>query len=210
MAPITWLHLSDLHSCNPRTGWDAARVEEALVRDLAELREKHGLEPNLLFFTGDAAFGKIGSEPEETVAGQLVVFGELLEKIRQAIDEDFPWENVFLVPGNHDVDREEADPTQLSWFDDTAKLRDVKEMIRQGKRSWRNVMARLADYRGFLESHPGLRHLLQDPERLIYATHRQVGEHRVGVAGLNSAWSCCRSGEKERPKRSLASSCIPS
>lgn len=26
MPTITWLHLSDLHACNPKHGWDADRV----------------------------------------------------------------------------------------------------------------------------------------------------------------------------------------
>jgi hypothetical protein len=34
---LTWLHLSDLHACPQRTGWDADRVLRSLARDLKEL-----------------------------------------------------------------------------------------------------------------------------------------------------------------------------
>ena len=41
-------------------------------------------------------------------------------------------------------------------------------------------------------------HLLEDPERLIYATVRTVRGVRIGVAGFNTAWSCCRDKERGR------------
>ena len=59
---VTWLHLSDLHSCKIKTGWDADRVLAALQTDLQLMRERHGVKPDLIFFTGDAAYGQIGSD----------------------------------------------------------------------------------------------------------------------------------------------------
>jgi hypothetical protein len=57
---LSWLHLSDLHACNPRTGWDARRVLSTLLADLkAGFAEVGGaktripFQPDLLFFTGD-------------------------------------------------------------------------------------------------------------------------------------------------------------
>jgi len=49
---VTWLHLSDLHICQPKTGWDAARVLEKLRDDLLHMQQAHGLQPDLIFFTG--------------------------------------------------------------------------------------------------------------------------------------------------------------
>ncbi len=37
---ITWLHLSDLHACPPRSGWDARRITSTLCDDLVRLREE--------------------------------------------------------------------------------------------------------------------------------------------------------------------------
>lgn len=72
MAPsITWLHLSDLHACDPRTGWDAGEVLADLEKDLARLREAHELAPDLIFFTGDAGFGHLGTGEGESLAEQL-------------------------------------------------------------------------------------------------------------------------------------------
>ena len=59
---LTWLHLSDLHACDPNTGWDAKRVTDTLLADLKRMQKDHGLRPDLIFFTGDAAFGHLGNE----------------------------------------------------------------------------------------------------------------------------------------------------
>lgn len=55
-------------------------------------------------------------------------------------------------------------------------------------------MHRLDDYGAFLAS--GFDHLLDDEPRLIYGIIRQIRDIKVGVAGINSAWSCARNGEK--------------
>ncbi|MGH8499801.1 MAG: hypothetical protein ACRERV_13500 [Methylococcales bacterium] len=56
---IVWLRLSDLHACQAKTGWDAHRVLDRLIPDRKVMEKRHGLSPNLIFFTGDAAFGNI-------------------------------------------------------------------------------------------------------------------------------------------------------
>jgi hypothetical protein len=94
MPSITWLHLSDFHACTPRSGWDAARVTETLVSDLEELQAKEGLRPDLIFSTGDAAFGEIGTEPGETVAGQLEFFAEFLDEVRAVFVPDVALETL--------------------------------------------------------------------------------------------------------------------
>ena len=198
MSTITWLHLSDLHACRPRTGWDAARVQETLIADLEHLQHEHDLAPDLIFFTGDAAFGEIGSDPEETLRGQLEVFAAFLEEVRKTIDPAFPWESVFLVPGNHDVNRNFVDEAQTEWLDRRNSLDEGVEIIRHGSANvtWRRLMERLEDYRDFLDYHGRLAHLLPDRERLIYGVKRRISGLSVGIAGFNSAWSCGRDGER--------------
>ena len=197
---ISWLHLSDLHACNPRHGWDAGRVTETLVEDLRRWQSEEGLRPDLLLFTGDAAFGQIGSEPEKTVAGQLEEFARFLEAARTTFEPEIPLENVFLVPGNHDVNRTYVSEFETEWLDSRAEKGEpekVTALIHEGGLAWSRFMERLADYRAFLESY-GLSHLLTDSERLIYSTIREVKGYRIGIAGFNSAWSSCRDGERGR------------
>ena len=60
---LTWLHLSDLHICSARDGWDSIGVLDRLIEDLKVFSRQYAVEPDLLFFTGDAAFGEIAKAP---------------------------------------------------------------------------------------------------------------------------------------------------
>jgi hypothetical protein len=37
---LNWLHLSDLHDCKPKTGWDTKRVTDSLCKDLRKMQEE--------------------------------------------------------------------------------------------------------------------------------------------------------------------------
>ena len=110
-------------------------------------------------------------------------------------------ENLFIVPGNHDVNRENVASAITDWLEGCAKkpgligLHEIQEMLRKRDRNWQLCMERLQDYHAFLMG-AGLIHLLQDNDRLIYGVVREVRGTTVGVAGLNSAWSCVRDSEK--------------
>ena len=194
MGSLTWLHLSDLHACRPRTGWDAVRITETLVRDLAGLQRDHGLRPDLVFFTGDAAFGHLGAEPGASIEEQLRVAGAFLSDVRGAFQPAVPLADLFLVPGNHDVDRREVLESQTEWLD-RQPLDRVERLIREGGREWQSLMRRLGPYLAFLQGHD-LGHLLGDPQRALWSTVREIRGLRVGLAGFNSAWSCGRDGER--------------
>jgi formylglycine-generating enzyme required for sulfatase activity len=60
-------------------------------------------------------------------------------------------------------------------------------------------MQRFGPYLNFLHSQD-LDHLLDDPQRALWATVREIHGLRVGLAGFNSAWSCGRGRDSERGK----------
>ena len=200
MAPtsaksITWLHLSDVHLCKPRTGWDVHRVLRPLLADLRRMQSEHGLCPDLIFFSGDLAFGNIGTGPDESIAEQFDDGHQWLESVRQAFVPAVPQQNVFVVPGNHDVNRRECPVSVTSWLDGIDNVNKITGLIQTTPLDWKHIMLRLADYAGFLTRH-GYQHLLGDPERLIYSQIREISGVTIGIAGLNSAWSCSRDNEK--------------
>ncbi len=195
MASLSWLHLSDLHACTPKFSWDAERVTDTLVEDLRRLQAEHGLRPDLLFFTGDAAFGEIGTEPEETIRGQFDRFAAFLGSVRGAFEPEIALENVFLVPGNHDVNRNLVDRPYTFWLDQQQNLESVVGVVKDGGFEWQRLVERLRAYRSFLERHK-LDHLLDDRKRLIWSTKRKVAGLSVGVAGFNTAWTCGRDAER--------------
>ncbi len=196
MAPsITWLHLSDLHACNPRTGWDASDVLADLEQDLGRLREAHALAPDLIFFTGDAGFGHLGAGGGEGLGDQLEEAEGFFCRLREISGVDR--ERFFLVPGNHDVHRGQVNPSDTGWLD--ARIGpsdgDVVALLKEGGTQWRSIAGRLGEYRAFLERH-GYHHLLDDPRRLLYTSVREIRGLKLGIAGFNTAWSCCRDGER--------------
>ncbi len=93
--PIRFLHVSDLH-LRPQLvkRYDQDRVLRGLV-ELLE-RDRASFPLDLIFVTGDLANA---GRPEEYA---LVV--ELLRKLMEVTG--VPVEHVFVVPGNHDVDRD--------------------------------------------------------------------------------------------------------
>lgn len=192
---IVWLHLSDLHLCEPKTGWDSYKVLKTLRKDLVHMQDQYGLRPDLMFFTGDAAYGQIGTRPGESLTDQFKDVERFLSGVRTAFRPEVEKANVFLVPGNHDIDRGRTGKDQTYWLDQQTQLDEITEMIRTGNVQWQRYMDRLTAYVGFLRDN-GYNHLLDDPQRLIYAVVREVSGLRVGIGGLNSAWSCCRDKEK--------------
>ena len=196
---ITWLHLSDLHANSPRSGWDSRQVTRSLVDDLRRLQSDEGLRPDLILFTGDLAWGRTGGETDRTLEEQFEEGHAFLEAARSVFDPAIPQDNVFLVPGNHDIDRSQVTPQLTDWLDSKtgAKAASVNEMIRKGAREWRAYFDRLVPFGKFLADR-GYSHLLTDPLRLTYAVTRHAGGRSIGIAGFNSAWSCSRDGEEGR------------
>jgi predicted MPP superfamily phosphohydrolase len=200
MNTITWLHLSDLHASPTRTGWDANRVIKSLVDDLKQLHRDYKLRPDLIFFTGDAAFGQLGESPGNSLQDQYKIVQQFLDEVREAFRPALKPRDIYLVPGNHDVNRDDIDETQTAWLRDPKRtLDEILAMMQAGKTQWRRFMERLEDYELFLTTN-GYSHLLtEDKNLLIYADEREIAGLRIGIAGLNSAWSCY-GGEQDKGK----------
>ena len=196
---VTWLHLSDLHFCEPKTGWDADEVIDSLVKDLKSMEKDHGLMPDLLFFTGDLAAGNYKEKKGWNLKDQYEGVNSFLESVLSAFKHPVPKENVFLVPGNHDVDRDEVSTATTDYLDRLESEEKLTEMIQKGKRDWKDCIRRLHVFQEFLEGH-GYKHLVTDPARLVYAITRSINGVDVGIGGLNSAWSCCRDSREEKAK----------
>ena len=166
-----------------------------MVDDLRTLELDHGLRPDFIFFTGDAAFGQIGSGTGESLVEQFAEAEQFFVRIRTAFSPALDRSSMFLVPGNHDIDRGAVLPALTDWLDRQTDLDPIIRQIQSNDRQWRTYMDRLDPYRAFLCTH-GYDHLLADPDRLIYAVQREVHGKRIGIAGFNSVWSCGRNQEK--------------
>jgi 3',5'-cyclic AMP phosphodiesterase CpdA len=105
MSEITILHLSDIHFRNKKSKKEKDNENKLVQQDvrqkLIDTASSHLKEhnaPDFVVVTGDIAFS--GKKPEYDEAL------ELFEKLKNIL----PAETEFLVvPGNHDVDRDEVD-----------------------------------------------------------------------------------------------------
>src|ERR1022692_2505302 len=94
---LQFLHISDLHAKGPgeKEPWRRRRVlGDAWLRNLETLLAEEG-RIDFVFFTGDAAQS---GKPEE-YAEVTDFLGALLAEL------DLKADRLFVVPGNHDIDR---------------------------------------------------------------------------------------------------------
>lgn len=84
-----WLHVSDIH-LNKR-GVETRRIRTKLLEFLKE----NNIECDYVFFTGDLRFAPYGAFADDT--------HKFLDDLCEAVNVSI--ENLFIVPGNHDVNR---------------------------------------------------------------------------------------------------------
>jgi predicted phosphodiesterase len=94
--PFKWLHISDLHFKSGEN-YDQDVVTRAFINSLPNLLSRYG-PIDAIFVTGDVAYS--GKEDEYDIAD--VFFQRIIETTGVSR------ENIFIVPGNHDVQRSEV------------------------------------------------------------------------------------------------------
>jgi len=135
MKTLTWLHISDIHSCPAHTGWEASLILDKLKEDLNKLRADHGLVPDIIFVTGDIMFGaktECGEISEQYDAAQSFLMG--LREMSGVNAED-----IFLVPGNHDVNIDEMLESQTDWLA-KQELTQIEDMLHHENKEWRGIV----------------------------------------------------------------------
>lgn len=191
------LHISDLHERGPRETERARRYrvlgDKTWSENLSRLLEDGPID--LVCFTGDAAdWGKA-----EEYAQAAPFFRALLQRL------NLPKERLFVVPGNHDIDRSVEPAAWAALRTALARASDhpaVSRWLQTGEpppgidAAWRDaVLARQRAWRQWVERDLDRPDLL--PER---SAHRALGYRAtltlphlsapVHVIGLDTAWLC--------------------
>jgi len=121
---FSWLHLSDIHFLhgNEKAHIDQELILNAIIKDINNVKQDSNLGiplPIALFVTGDIAFsGNVSHSNEYEKAGVWI------NKIKDEIC--IKDENIYLVPGNHDVQR------NIDKNDDVISM--LMELLRSKKR----------------------------------------------------------------------------
>ncbi len=194
IGKLRWLHLSDIHFWR-KNDWkdDAARRK---LLDLLKTRFKDGSlpTPDLVFCTGDIAQGE--TRPDELALqyqSAQSFFAEVLEVCGLAKDR------LFVVPGNHDVNRRKVSPKFQKGLLD-AGLAEIEADWADANDDYQRAMERMAEYGQFVEtylSHQAAAAMDKHP-RHCYAKVITINQLRVGIGGFNSAWTCYDDKDQNR------------
>ena len=172
---ITWLHLSDFH-LQASLGWSQDIVLDTLLKDI---RARYGGErtPDLLFITGDIAFS--GRSEEYARAEEFI--GEL--RTATSVSQ----ERLFVVPGNHDIDRDiEEDAFQGVKAALQNEVEVDKFFASEGRR--KTLFRREEAFRTFVNTVARPDNGGYSSTSFAHSKQIAVGPISVGVLLLDSAW----------------------
>ena len=190
---VRWLHISDIHF-SPKTSWRDDRPRNELLSYLVEeFKASRLIRPDFIFCTGDIAFGEMKGAPLADQYNEAKKFFDQLRVVCGAKDSPLPIENLFVVPGNHDIDRNLIDSDAQSALNKKAEasrdfVAEINARVHEKSLPFRNSMSRLGAYDDFVKRY--LPHQYDTEGRCIYSAIRIVRGVKVGIAGFNSAWSC--------------------
>lgn len=175
MRPVHWLHISDLHLHETQSEPQNA-VLTALLSNIKR-RKDENRDVDFVLVTGDLAFS--GQESEYELVGAF--FQDLATAI------GISHEQIFCVPGNHDIDRNR----QEMCFDGTRRrLQNQSEVYSflSNVEERNTLLLRQESFRRFQNqffvSQP--REMTNDD--LGYVSIIDVDEIRIAIIGLNTAW----------------------
>jgi len=170
---LQWIHLSDLH-VNIEDQFDRGVVLSSLWKDIENLVAE-GHQPDFIAFTGDVAYH---GRPDEYVLAERDFFYPLLKVANLGKDR------LFLVPGNHDVDRNTVQ--LLNNPMPSAQDKDAIYQLVQNANQRDLLLSPLKNYASFVRSY-GV--TFPDMNPLFgYRTDIAIRGFPVTIVGLNSTW----------------------
>ncbi len=169
MGNIRWLHLSDFH-----VGKDKYGERQLFKYILKHVGQKE--PPNFVFITGDITNAGTKAQYDEFAL-------EFLMPLEKKAGDNC---KIFVVPGNHDVDRsqqkfvsrEAIQQKSLEFFDPTSiGLNERKEILPRFSAYGEQYFSKVNGKDSWLDSSEGC---------FVYSS--TVKSIQIGVLGLNTAW----------------------
>jgi len=162
---IRWLHLSDFH-----VGKDNYGQSQLFKYILSHVKEK--LKPDFVFITGDIA-----------QSGQSDQYDKFGEEFFIPLEVDLGQNcKIFIVPGNHDVDRNKVRFVSRNIIRDRSQY--FFDPMPTGRRERAEILSRFDAYQNHVLSSNDW---LASPEAHFVHTATVKG-CKFGILGLNTAW----------------------
>jgi tetratricopeptide (TPR) repeat protein/predicted phosphodiesterase len=181
MTGLAWLHLSDWHQKGSE--FDRQVVFSALLKDI---RDRTKINPelekiNFVVFSGDVAFS---GKPEEYQAAKEQFFQPILNEL------GLKPKQLFIVPGNHDLDRDEFRLLPRELTKPLVSERDVQKWLTDDRGRSR-LLEPFQAFASFVREYTG-----QEPPDYVNVRRIKIGKKEIALLGLNSAWICGRNNAK--------------
>jgi predicted phosphodiesterase len=175
---VNWWQFSDIHwPENPQP--ERLRFTKELLDECADrLIQKHG-RPSFVVITGDLAYSGKPDEYESLYKNFIEPLKALLAR-----DTDTPRVPILTVPGNHDLNRNEAQLLQPERVLALSSPQAIDEFLAD-RRTLRAYLTPFSDYSEFVRQY--LDEEAADP--LSWSTSIQTDGRRVVVTGVNSSWA---------------------
>lgn len=177
MSTFQILHISDLH-INKEDDFNRNVVLNPLIERIEKDR-KLDFNPEIVVVTGDIAYKGKSSGYAEAKKFLDILLSALSLKDGQ----------LFIVPGNHDVDRRKLSKGLVPRYSEMEDLNDDigNEELRE------DLFKGLENYFWFVEEH--YKHLKSEHPKLVPFVEAYPAKCRkkIGLVGLNSAWMCRKS-----------------
>lgn len=189
---LTWLHISDFHF-HPNLDWRNGPVQNSLISHLKTVFSDSTPRPDFVFCTGDIAYGETGSAPLSDQYKQATEFFDALCAVCGEDGTPLPKQRLFVVPGNHDVNRSAYREGTKSLIKERWATRgnadEVNRHFLENTRDFKDAIEGLGEYAQFIAEY--LPHQQDSAGRHCYTTIiEKINGLSVGIAGFNSAWTC--------------------
>ena len=196
MSTFSWLHISDLHLRGTETSVHRGAFSE-MLSNIQQCREDEGLALDAVFLTGDIAF-----------SGQVEQYHLAIEWIDRILDAcGLPGQRnrLLIVPGNHDVNKDEVERADYTRNFHKGLAKDLlyRDLPYDAINTFLNpspdtelVFAKLQNFARFVDEFYADGTIKLEHDR--YYSVRPVPDiaHTVVVIGLNSAWLSYRDREQ--------------
>lgn len=189
---FSWLHFSDLHTGMSGSAHLWVQIKAEIIKDVRRHCGAHGAI-DLVVFSGDLT-------QRASVEEFNCVYSDILEM--WSVFEDYgikPY--LVVVPGNHDLTRPSGDSSLLTAVDSFRKRPKIREALLYNNQSEsrKELIAAFANYESFISRLEDSDIPLVTGKKGVFPGDRsgviEVNGLRVGIVGLNSAWSHLEHGE---------------
>lgn len=183
-STVTWLHLSDFHVGKDKYG---QRRLFTSILDHVQQRIEAGVGPDMIFITGDIANKGKSSEYEDFLTN---FFDPLTEQVSSKCRE-----RIFVVPGNHDVDRTKVRAVQT--YGVLHRIPQFLDPIDEGLGERRLLLDRFQAYVHSDQTKEDDPHWLFSPQG-AQVHILDINRKKIGILGLNTAWLSCSDDDRHK------------